>query len=172
MRRKNSLPQDDILLLHKWRKEIAYMAILLEQVLKSPVGKEEFTINPADGTVWIFRNPDHRRPAFLRHSKDGQDVYFYATTNGDSTISNMLKIGYARLLEEGIKAYVGRWINDRGMIFLDSGTAIDDGMDDVKIVDVLARYNQECATKLEAKHDKKGIITQVRLSMVGNWNEP
>lgn len=172
MKRKNRLAQHDILLLHKWRKEIAHMAVLLNQVLKSSVGKKEFTLNPADGTVWIFKNPDHRLPAFLMHSKDGQDVYFYATTNGDGTISNMLKIGYARLLEEGVKAYVGRWVNDRGTVFLDSGTAIDDGMDDTRIVDILTRYNQECATKLETKHDKKDNITQVRLSLVGNWNEP
>ncbi|RNJ75699.1 MAG: hypothetical protein EB828_04565 [Nitrosopumilus sp. D6] len=145
---------NDALLL-KWDKKIDHMTAVLSSVLKSSVGQDNFTLSPSDGAVWTFRDPDHRLSAFLKHSKDVQNVYFYAVTNGNDTVSDELKIGYARLLEAGIEAYVGRWIGESGTTYIDAVCAVDDGMDDEKMADILVRHGQKSATRIRGWVDKK-----------------
>lgn len=150
------------MLLYRWRRKITSMSKSLTSVLDSRIGQDSFTLNPKDGTVWVFDNPNHRLAAFLKHSKNRHNVYFYATTNGNNTISRALRIGYARLLETDSVAYVGRWdpkapINSDDKAVIDAVEAVDDGIDDVGIKAKLKQYNQHSAAKLEAKYDEKII---------------
>ena len=63
-------------LLRKWAKEIARMEVQLGLALKSATGRHDFTLNPEDGTVWVFEVPDHALDAFLRHSKAAKTCIF------------------------------------------------------------------------------------------------
>lgn len=155
-------------LLDKYRTEIDVMAAALSRVLESPQGQGSFTMNPADGTVWTFKNPKHAADAFTRHSKDGHAVYFYSTMNGDEAISLRLKTEYARLLEAGRIPYIGRWINPEGRVFIDSVLAVDAGIDDDGTRRLLNQNHQELATKLEGVTDKNRNIIDVLLKYVGN----
>lgn len=154
----------------KWGEKIIDMNESMTRILKSPTGQSNFTLNPADGTVWNFENPEHRRAAFLKHSKDGQGVYFYAVTNGDETVSLRVKIEYAKMLEEGTDAYIGRWMHG-GEICIDAVRAVNNGMDDARMRDILIQYNQKAATKLEAKYDKKGNMEEICITYMGVWDE-
>lgn len=155
------------MLLYKWRKKITKMSKSLEIALNSKKSQDNFTLNPEDGTVWVFKNQDHRLAAFRRHSKNKHVVYFYATTDGKDMISYTLKIGYARLLEANKTAYIGRWnpINSDDAT-IDSVEAIDDGIDDTEIKAILKQYDQETAVKLEAKYDENDNIIDVTMSFV------
>ena len=93
-------------------------------------------------------------------------MYFYATTSGTGKIARTMMVGYARLLEEGAGAYVGKWTNGSGATCIDAVKAIDDGMDDAGIRGVLAEHRQQTAAKLVGEGGKDNNITGAKMTII------
>lgn len=135
------------MLLIKWKEEINTMTLLLYAALRSET--RDFTLDPATRDIWVLEAPGGPLAAFRAHSRGGRPVYLYGTTHNDRGIGYTLKLGYAKLLEAGKPAYVGRWVNKRGKTFIDSATVMEDVTDDAGALAVLGRHGQESAVKLE-----------------------
>ncbi len=155
----------DTQVLSRWRTEVDRMAGFVRRVMDERPGKS-LTTHPERGTVFDFEIEEDLLEAFETCSVDGHDVYFCGTIDNKDGISDELEIGYARLLDAGIDAYVGIWL-DGVDTFIDSTRVLGGGMDDAGVRSYMARYGQRFVSKLTAKEGKNGNITKVGLTFVG-----
>ncbi|CAI9832131.1 hypothetical protein IBTHAUMO2_590072 [Nitrosopumilaceae archaeon] len=137
--------------------DIVRMTSILRDVLKSDTYRD-FTLDLVENKIWDFDNHHDALDAFKKHSKNGQAVYFYAVTNGDSGISHEIISTYIKLDKIGLRPYIGRWVDDKGRVFIDVSLAVDEGIGDEKIRDILTMHRQKRAIKLTGIYKKGNIV--------------